>query len=177
MWSLIFVTNLTALAISLAVLVLRRPLGVSKTFSQHAAQSNALSAYYFVIFAVTLPLFCLFIYSWLIPAYELSRATLYLFAVATVTQIACTLYPDRNSSRQVFTHRLLAGISAAFFFVTLLVLCLELTGAMRAVCIAGVGVMALVAIATISSKGKMALLLQAAYYLGFFAPLLILTFV
>jgi len=155
-------------------MVLKWPLGIQKTFSQHAAQSRCLSLYYFFIFIITMPIICLFIYFWLIPQHYATSWVFVSFLFVTLTQIICTFFPERGSARQVFIHRLFAGMSASFLFACVALLCLSLDNTAQVVNVVALCVMGLVAFIAFIAKGRFALILQTIYYLAFFIPILVL---
>lgn len=173
-WTLVFVLNLIALFASLLLLVINWPLGIHKTFSQHAAQNKRLSLYYFSVFIITMPIMCLFIYFWLIPQYNVSNWVFVSFLLATFAQIVCTLFPEKGLRKQVLIHRLFAGTSAAFLFVCLILFCLSLSDITQIIGIVGLCVMSIVAITAVIAKGRFVLIFQAVYYLAFFIPISVL---
>ena len=84
-YRLIGVGSFITMSAALMLLVVRWPLGINQTFSQHAAQSKRLSIYYFFIFATTMPLLWLFITFYLTPRFLLSTSVSILFGLTTVS--------------------------------------------------------------------------------------------
>jgi hypothetical protein len=150
----IYLLAVVLLAISLGVLVFKWPLGPHATFSQHAAQSHKLSIYYAIIFATTLPVICLFMYAWLTPTYKLSYWIPSLFAGATITQIACTFFPESKSKGQALVHRILAGLSGLLLGLCMILLAVSTTGIQQLICSIAVLGMAMAVAAAITLKGR-----------------------
>ncbi|MGB3023824.1 MAG: hypothetical protein WBB39_03380 [Candidatus Saccharimonadales bacterium] len=105
------IASIVVLAIGLALLGVKWPLGIHRTFSQHAAQSRGLSVYYFVLFALTLPCISLMFLYDLTPKYGVSVTTNLLVIAASFLQISCTLFPE-TSGASLRAHRILSGLSA-----------------------------------------------------------------
>lgn len=68
---LLLLAAIVILLAGLMTLVVRWPLGVKKTFSQHAAVRLSLRIYYSVIFGITLPLLLVFFVGWFVPVLRL----------------------------------------------------------------------------------------------------------
>ncbi len=162
------------LASGLLLLAGRWPLGIHQTFSAHAAQSKKLSAYYFFIFAVTLPLFYVYLYGWVVPTLGASVWAAYIFLFVILTQIACTFFPETGSSTKVVAHRALAGISALLLVPVLVLLALSVGGLAHYSIVTGLVVMLTSLLLGVIGRGRYALILQASYCLAFFVPVLVL---
>ncbi len=109
-YKIIGIAAFMALVVMLALLVMLRPLGIHKTFSQHAAASTVLSYYYVFIFAVTFPFLYIFFAEYAAPKLSLPTGFVWLFGAACALQVLCTLVPERKSHTQILTHRVLAGL-------------------------------------------------------------------
>jgi len=169
----IFTLSSLLMTACLIYLVVKWPIGIHKTFSQHAAQSKALSIYYFLIFIVTMSAMSVGIWQWVSLQDPRFFGVFILFAFAAITQILCTLFPERGRSKQIVIHRIFAGMSAGLLFACSLLLSATTSSNLQGICITGIATMALVAFVSLFTKGKFALILQAAYYLAFFVPMAI----
>lgn len=176
-WKLIYVASLVILALSLVVLVVRWPLSIHVSFSAHAAQRTSLSIYYFFIFFITLPAISLFMFQWFTFEWTLSIWVPVVFLLVTLTQIICTFFPEKRNPKQTLIHQLFAGASALLLFVCSLLITLSVSGFAQVVCFVGALLMAVVLLLAVILKAKYSLILQTVYYLGFFVPVLILTFI
>lgn len=151
------------LVVALLVMVLLRPLSVHQTFSRHAAQSRALSIFYFLLFVIAMPLLWIFTHFYLMPLVGAPMLS-YLFAGVAVFQIFCTMFPE--SGDRVHTHRLFAGISAGLMIPFMAILA---TATSSFICWVALGTMLTTVIVAFVTRGRYALILQAVYYLGFFS--------
>ncbi len=158
-----------ALVLSLLFLVLRWPLGLHKTFSMHAAQTKALSAYYTVVFCITMPLMTITFFAYA-PSNLSSYTAPALFLIATIMQIACTFFPEKGARRKIILHRTLAGISAGALFLCLGVLAVDITAPHQTYALTGIAIMGFCAFLALVLKERYALLLQSAFYLAFLIP-------
>ena len=162
-----------ALIIALLILVIRWPLGIHKTFSMHAAQSDGLSTYYTAVFSITM--------SWMATSLvalavftELTYVAPLLFAIAAVAQIVCTIFPESGSWRFILTHRIFAGVSAAFLLLSLIAIASQTSGTHQVYAILGTIVMGVCALLAMFSKERFSLILQSIFYLAFLIPTAIL---
>lgn len=171
--------SILLLAAGLTFVVLRWPRGVQYTFSQHAAPRNSSSIFYSLLFIVTLTLLLIFFASYFIPTYELPIPFKQLLVISCVAQVLCTLFPEREKEKTKI-HRVFAGISAACLPMLLAILAAWptidgfdkiLSGACFVI------MLAILCLAIFTRLRKThALMLQIAYNVAFFAPILLITY-
>lgn len=77
---------------------------VSKTISQHAAQSRSGQVFYFLLFTLTLSLFCIFVYGWLVPAFGLPIWFRICIGMGVFCQMLAVAIPETRGWR-VPVHR------------------------------------------------------------------------
>ncbi len=77
---------------------------ISMTFSQHAARQRAAQVYYFLLFAIELPLFTFFMFRWFIPEYNMPFTFALFLIVGTVGQFVAVVVPETRGWR-VVVHR------------------------------------------------------------------------
>src|SRR3989344_1095390 len=176
--------NLIAIATILLIcglyfLTKRWPISIDTTFSQHAATNRQSYVYYIVLFVVTLPLLVIFFGHWFVPTFHVSKMFLLLFFTSCVTQILCTLFPEKGRWR--IPHQILAGVSAI-----LLVLCMSMLSTAIAIplvfqLIFIVGLICMLTIIVITAlqgaKLKRKMIFQIVYYVAFFIPVLAITYI
>lgn len=169
------IISLLALCGLLLNLVLRWPLGVSKSFSQHAAQSDNLVRYYQVAFLLSLPGLAVFLVRDVFGEYDIALLAGLLFILSSLFQIACTFIPERGQN--ILKHRVLAGISGGLLIVAMgIVLSSAFSSSERLVIIFGLLLMIGSGSAIMFGKGRNVLLAQCAYYLSFYIPLFVISF-
>jgi len=173
---LLLLFSMLLLAAGLTLLVKYWPLGWWYSFSQHAAQAKSATIYYAVLFTIVLILLNVFVFAWFIPSFQISIIFGLLFLLSSILQVACTLLPEKG--RTIKIHRQLAGASAL-----LLLPCLGLMYAngtdigVRAVMLAGAITMIVSMLLLVLDKQKrVPFALQLLYYVGFFGPLLFVSF-
>lgn len=162
----------------LSFVVLKWPQGKHRTFSQHVAQHKSATIYYFFLFAVTLPLLCLFFVRWFTPTFSLSTWVNVWVISSVVFQIACTLVPETTGWR-VKVHQALAGVSALLLVPVMDILArspnIEAVGRI----LACLSLLSMLSIITYTVQGKHArlLVLQSLYFAAFFVPILYISYV
>lgn len=167
------------LAAGLTFVVLKWPRGIQYTFSQHVAPKNSSSIFYSLLFIVTLTLLLIFFASYFIPSYELPILFKQLLVISCVAQILCTFFPERGKERTKI-HRVFAGISAACLPLLLAILSVWSTidgvdKILVRVCF--VIMMAILCFAVFTKlKSTHALILQIAYNIAFFVPILFIAY-
>lgn len=72
----------------------------SLSFSHHAAQTKAGQIYYFVLFAITLPLFFLFIWRWYVPTLKLPDVFIGIVIVGILGQLLAVLVPALGGTKE-----------------------------------------------------------------------------
>lgn len=82
------------------------------SFSLHAAQTRGGQIYYFLLFAITLPLFYLFVIEWFTPTLELGAEFNYLVTAGVLGQLLAVLVPA-TPGRKEQIHNLGAYLMAA----------------------------------------------------------------
>lgn len=171
-WAYVYLCAAIALVLALLFLVIKWPLSIHKTFSMHAAQTKALSVYYFVVFAVTMPLMTLSLVV-LAPSLQLPFIASLLLLLATLAQITCTLFPEKDSRQKIITHRTFAGISAALLLACLAVLTLDSSFINQ---VYNIGLIAMIgaALSAVMLKEKFSLITQSVFYLAFLVPTILL---
>ena len=113
------------LIVGLVFLVVRWPQGASKTFSQHAAAQKASIIYYFLLFAVTIPMLSVFFYGYFIPTYHLSFVFSVAIALGLAGQLIAGAVPEVGGWK-LRVHRTSTGWSAFGLFVATIYLAYEL---------------------------------------------------
>lgn len=171
--------GLLVLAFGLFVLVLHWPKGVHYTFSQHAATNRTTIMYYIGLFAVSLILINLFFWLWFVPSFDVHWAFLAFVTAASLLQVAVTFIPE-TKGKQARTHRLLAGVSALLLLPAMYVLTMsESIPYEQRIWVAG-ALMGMLILATVviyyRGLPKYFLLLQAAYFALFFAPIMMISY-
>ncbi len=171
--------SILLLAAGLTFVVLKWPRGVQYTFSQHVAPRNSSSIFYSLLFIVTLTLLVIFFASYFIPTYELPIPFKQLLVISCVAQILCTFFPERGKEKTKI-HRVFAGISAACLPLLLAILSVWPTidsfdKILTGVCF--VIMLAILCLAVFTRLRKThALILQIAYNVAFFVPLLLIAY-
>lgn len=162
------------LVAGLAFVLWRWPQGIDKTFSQHVAVAPYRATYYALLFAVVLPLLLIFLLGWFVPTFGLPSWFGVSVTLAAMLQQACTFVPETGGWRTKL-HRAFAGMSALFLLPPLVALVFtpgvpragKLLSALGLICMASIIVVAA------SQRGKRyQLMLQIAYYMAFFVPIL-----
>lgn len=170
------IASIVVLAIGLALLAFRWPLGIHRTFSQHAAQSRGLSVYYFVLFATTLSFICLLFLYDLTQRYGLSVTTNLLVIAASFLQVSCTLFPE-TSGASLRSHRILSGLSAVLLPFVLLSMSSapQLPANLQQITLLGCLVMVSGWIFAALYRYRYALVQQAVYFGTFFGAVIVLS--
>lgn len=153
--------------------------GLSKTFSQHVASSKYGVLYYILLFTITLPIFTVFFFNWLIPTYSLSILFGVFILIALVAQYLCTLIPEVGMMRKTI-HRSLAFVSALGLFLSigLALFSGSFTALERVFLTLGVLVMAYLLLVLVITQAKhpKILYIQASYFAAFFCSILLVTY-
>lgn len=142
------------------------------TFSQHVARKRSSAIYYSVLFAVALPLLYLFFADWFVPEFKLSGWFTALVLASVAAQFLCTLIPEIGGWKTT-VHRVLAGISgiALLPLVAMMIVSSHISPYGRI--LAGITLVAMTVLLAIGLKNQQghrySLLLQAGYYVFFFA--------
>ena len=172
--------SLLIFALGLLFVVRQWPGGLHMTFSQHVARYRVATIYYSLLFVFSLPLLCLFLISWFVPAFHLSGWFTVLAIVSSLFQILCTFIPETGGWKTT-VHRILTGISGVLLLPLIVMITLSpyisLSGRwIAALC--GTGMVALLFIALRNQKGhRYSLLLQVGYYALFFTAVLYATYI
>lgn len=170
---------LLVLIAGLILLVFRWPLGVHKTFSEHAAAQKGTVYYYIGLFLVVLTLLYLFFWKYFVPLVQPPGAFLYLVAGSSLAQIGVTLAPQ-TGGLQTKIHMTFAGISALLLqgILVCLLAIPAITGIDRYILIVCTfGMAAIVAALVILKKPPLpALVTQALYFSLFFVAILFATY-
>lgn len=168
---------LTILVIGLIILIRKWPKDIHHTFSQHAATNNVASIYYAALFTVVLPILAVFFFSWFVPTLNVPPAFSILIALSLACQLACTLVPEVG--KYVKLHRALAGISGTLLLPSL-TMCMFASGldmVDRAVVTICATIMAMILLLAASKRIRYALMLQTMYFIAFFAPILVISYI
>jgi hypothetical protein len=167
------------LLLGLSFVVIKWPQGKHLTFSQHVAKQKESIVYYTLLFGVVLPILILFFVGWFTPTFKLNPWFNVLLIVSSITQLSCTLIPEVGGWKTQY-HRALAGISAICLIPALLFVVIANQVSMTARVLSAVGVLAMLVIAVIVAKnnGKHShfLILQSAYFVAFFIPILVASY-
>lgn len=173
------ILGLLVLALGLFVLVLHWPLGMHKTFSQHAAVSRTTIVYYIVLFAISLLLLNLFFWLWFVPYFGIHWLFLVFVTIASILQIVVTLIPE-TKGKQARTHRSLAGLSALCLLPCIYILSLTESIGYEYMIVTAAVLLAMLALMTIviyfRGKPNYSLLLQTAYFALFFFPIILISY-
>ncbi len=168
------------LIIGLAFLVIRWPQNNHLTFSQHAAKQRSSILYYIGLFSITLPLLLSFFIVWFIPTFDISAWFIVFLIVSSAAQYACTFIPE-TSGWKVKYHRLLSGISGICLIPLLIILLFTPTITMldKFFVMGGLATIASVLYVVMSNKKEQyepSYIHQTIYYLGFFVPILVISY-
>jgi hypothetical protein len=167
------------LAFGLTFLVVKWPLGIHRTFSQHAAVKRMLTTYYFALFSVALSLLLTFFITWFVPTFQVSRWFILLVAASSVCQILCTLIPETKGWK-VRWHQILAGLSAILLLPSLFVLfyanTVQIDG--KICLVISIFMMCGVIATTLIRRTRLRhqLLLQATYFIAYFVPIMYISY-
>lgn len=171
--------SLLILAAGLMVVPIKWPRGRHYSFSQHVAMSKSAIIYYAILFAVSLPLFNLFVIKWFAPMYQLTYLFVVIIVTASIAQIACTLVPE-TGGRHTSIHRILVGISGLLLIPALAIMLtspyIDIFGKIftAASLIAMLSVVAIVSLQLRSPRNW--LVLQVVYYTAFFMPIMLVAY-
>lgn len=167
---------ITLLVVGLAILVNRWPRGWEYSFSQHAAQTKSATVYYAILCVLVLVPLNIFLFAWFIPAFHMSLVFGYLFLLASILQIACTILPEKGETIKI--HRWLAGASAMLLPPCLGFLYAGDIGvhARITIIIAAILMVAIMLWVALDTQRRVPYALQIVYYAGFFVPLCFISF-
>ena len=87
------------------------------SLSQHAVLTKTSYFFFIIIFAITIPLFYLFIIQWFVPTFNLGRQFINLISIGLLLQIFYAIIPDVKGVSGLF-HKLFA-YSFAFLLIPL----------------------------------------------------------
>lgn len=168
------------LIIGLAFVVIKWPQNNHLTFSQHIAKQRSSILYYIGLFSVTLPLLLSFFIFWFMPTFDVSIWFAVFLVVSSAAQYACTFIPE-TSGWKVKYHRLLSGISGICLIPLLVILLFTPTTTTvdKFAIISGLATIAGVLYVVMSNKKEQyepSYIHQTVYYLGFFAPILFISY-
>jgi peptidoglycan/LPS O-acetylase OafA/YrhL len=170
---------IVVLFLGLTFLVRKWPLSKSNSFSQHAAANKRATLFYFLLFALVLPLLLLFFYKWFIPTFELSGWFKFFITAAAAAQIGCALVPEIGGKMTQW-HWVLAMTSASCLMPVLLLLLpsQNIPTAGKILSVVAVGIMFRLNLLIIQTKGKHShfWMLQALYFTAFFVPVIYSTY-
>ena len=172
--------SIVLIAAGLAFVILKWPRGIQYTFSQHVAPRKSSSIFYSLLFIVSLTLLLIFFTSHFIPSYELPILFKQLLVISCVAQILCTFFPERGKEKTKI-HRVFAGLSAACLPMLLVILSVWPTidgvdKILTSVCFAIMLAILCLALFT-KLRSTHALILQIAYNVAFFVPILFIAYI
>jgi hypothetical protein len=167
------------LVLGLSFVAFYWPHGIYKTFSQHVAPKRISIYYYFLLFAIVLPILFAFFAKYLIPELQLPTILLYLVAVSSICQLSCTLVPEVGG-RKTTIHQIFAGVSALLLIMVLILVAANnnISSMDRlAVIVCTLLMTIVVGFVAFWKKTKLpTLLLQAGYFSLFFIAILFVTY-
>lgn len=140
-----------------------------------AAQSHLLTVYYALLFALTFLVLAAVVVWYVTPKLGLEPLSAALMMTGVAFQQLCTFFPESGSEQRIFTHRLLAGISAASlagFLASTLAVITAMQQPVYGIVVVSLIIMALIAVGTIPTRGplrKAPLIAQLIFYGAFFA--------
>jgi hypothetical protein len=171
------IVSVIVLLIGLLFLVKKWPKDIHHTFSQHAATNKASVVYYIGLFTVSLPILAIFLFSWLVPTFNISVLFTILISLSLICQYACTFVPEIGAN--VKHHQLLAGISALLLLPSLAVLLYVPSVGFVYKIITAVSIVVMVGILTrVTSRNvEYALVLQSVYFVAFFVPIIAIAYI
>jgi hypothetical protein len=169
--------SLTILLAGLIFLVRKWPKDIHHTFSQHAAAHNASTIYYICLFTVVLPILAVFLFNWFVPAFSISIIFIVLISLSLICQYACTFVPE--AGKNVKSHQALAGVSGLLLLPSIAVLIFTpgIDQIDKAITIMCVAIMSVIILQTARSKTRYALVLQSAYFIAFFTPIVVISYI
>lgn len=170
-------TSLAILAAGLIFLINKWPKDIHHTFSQHAATNTVSVIYYASLFAIVLPMLAVFLFFWLVPTFNISLGFTILIGLSLVCQYACTLVPEVG--KKVRHHQVLAGVSGLLLLPSLIIFTFvpHIDAIDRFIAIICVAVMVVIITLAARHKAKYALLLQSVYFIAFFTPIVVISYV
>lgn len=171
------IVAITILIAGLIFLIRKWPKDIHHTFSQHAATNKTSAIYYFLLFAIVLPLLAVFLFSWFVPFFNVPVVFTILVGLSVVFQYACTLIPEVG--KHVSFHRILAGISGLLLLPSLVLCFFASDAGMIDRIICGICIVAMIGVIVLVSRKRTgrALILQSIYFIAFFAPILIISYI
>jgi hypothetical protein len=169
--------SLTILLTGLIFLVRKWPRDVYHTFSQHAATNKASTIYYTSLFTVVLPILATFLFNWFVPAFNIPMIFTILISLSLICQYVCTFVPEVG--KNVKSHQVLAGVSGLLLLPSLAVFIYvpSIDQIDKIITITSVVIMSGIVLQTSRRKTRYALLLQSAYFIAFFAPIVAISYI
>ena len=166
------------LVLGLGFILWRWPQGKHLTFSQHVAVARYKRIYYIVLFAIALPLLLIFFGQWFVPTFGLSMWFTIFVSLAALAQCICTLIPELEGWRKK-SHQLLAGISALSLLPPLgyIVVTTHIPIVGRVISVVSLlGMVGVIGILLLRKGSRYHLVLQVVYYVAFFLPILVISY-
>lgn len=169
--------SLTILLTGLIFLIRKWPRDIHHTFSQHAAVHNASIIYYISLFTVALPILAVFLFNWFVPTFNISMIFIVLISLSLICQYACTFVPEVG--KNVKSHQVLAGVSGLLLLPSLAVLIFtpSIDQIDKVITIMSMAIMSLIILQAARRKTRHALVLQSAYFVAFFAPIVAISYI
>lgn len=160
------VISISIIWLGLLILIKKWPGNRSMTFSQHAAQKKVAIAYYFLLFALTMPMFYLFMTRWFVPTFNLPVLFTRVLAVGVFMQMVAVTVPETKGVK-VFIHRNSAFLMSLLLMPLLIIVITssDVGVIARSVSIIALMIQVTIATITIPKNGyhKNVLFLQATY--------------
>ncbi len=170
--------SLGVLIVGLLGLLIWKGFAPDRTFSQKAATSISSLIYNSLVYALALPLMYLFFTRIFIPQQDLGNIFFILMVCSLGAQFVCTLLPERGAT--AIPHRIVTGISGVLLLPLLIILAAseQTTNNERIIISLSVAMMlVLLVVGLMNQRGlRYALLAQVAYYVLFFAPIVLMVY-
>ncbi len=167
------------LANGLFFVVKKWPYGLDRTFSQHIARKRSSIIFYIALFCLALPLLTIFFLGYFAPQFELSIWFKLLIVSSMVCHFLCTLVPETGGTKSK-VHRALAFSSAVLLLPSMFLVTFshKIHGFVQTTCGVSFLIMLLIFIILVAHKAehKYLLILQASYFVAFFAGILAVTY-
>lgn len=176
-WQLLLLIATITLFCGLFTLLIRWPIGLEHTFSQHAAQTRSTRIYYVLIFLLTLPVIAWTLSNPFTEYYTLPSTFSFSIWLSAVLQIVCALIPE-TAGLQKLLHQTLAALSAVFLATAAFVSGLTFAKQGSALMLISFVIMVATALYTLKRPVDAKLAIdQLIYYGSFFGAVMYLTVV
>ncbi len=168
------------LAIGLAFIVYYWPLGRHRTFSQHIAANRTAIQYYIVMFTIILLLLDLFFMYWFVPFFHISYWFTVFIVIASIAQYSCTLIPEVGGWKSTY-HRYLAAFSGVCLMPPIVILLFTDSLTVQDGVFAFIGIVVMLSVLSHVIRNKKdqyepSYVHQSLYYVGFFLPILVVSY-